>query len=71
MKQTFLAKIRECEGQIDEFSAVHPISEYAKKMLAMASCDDKEKEAMRRQALKKADSLAVENIIKDWEELLP
>lgn len=40
MKQTFLAKIRECEGQIDEFSAVHPISEYAKKMLAMVNGEE-------------------------------
>ena len=40
MKQTFLAKIRECEGLIDEFSAVHPISEYAKKMLAMVNGEE-------------------------------
>lgn len=32
-KQAFLGTIRECEGIIDEFTAVRPISERAKKML--------------------------------------
>lgn len=39
-KLEFLNTIRECEGLIDEFSAVHPISEHAKKMLAMVNGDE-------------------------------
>ena len=36
-KQAFLGTIRECEGIIDEFTAVRPISERAKKMLAQVN----------------------------------
>ena len=39
-KQGFLGTIRECEGLIDEFSAVHPISAHAKKMLAMVNGEE-------------------------------
>lgn len=39
-KQGFLGTIRECEGLIDEFSAVHPISARAKKMLAMVNGEE-------------------------------
>lgn len=39
-KQEFLKAIRECEGVINEFSAVHPISERAKKMLAMVNGEE-------------------------------
>ena len=39
-KQAFLGTIRECEGLIDEFSAVHPISERAKNMLAMVNGEE-------------------------------
>ncbi len=40
MKQSFLGTIRECEGIIDEFTAVRPISERAKKMLAQVNGED-------------------------------
>ena len=39
-KQAFLGTIRECEGIIDEFTAVRPISERAKKMLAMVNGEE-------------------------------
>lgn len=39
-KQEFLGTIRECEGIIDEFSAVRPISERAKKMLAQVNGEE-------------------------------
>lgn len=39
-KQEFLGTIRECEGIIDEFSAVRPISERAKKMLSMVNGEE-------------------------------
>lgn len=39
-KQSFLGTIRECEGIIDEFTAVRPISERAQKMLAMVNGED-------------------------------
>ena len=39
-KQAFLGTIRECEGIIDEFTAVHPISERAKKMLAQVNGEE-------------------------------
>lgn len=39
-KQEFLGTIRECEGIIDEFTAVRPISERAKKMLAQVNGEE-------------------------------
>ena len=39
-KQAFLGTIRECEGIIDEFTAVRPISERAKKMLAQINGEE-------------------------------
>ena len=39
-KQKFLDTIRECEGIIDEFTAVRPISERAKKMLAQVNGEE-------------------------------
>lgn len=39
-KQEFLGTIRECEGLIDEFNAVRPISERAKEMLAMVNGEE-------------------------------
>lgn len=39
-KQEFLGTIRECEGIIDEFTAVRPISERAKKMLAQINGEE-------------------------------
>lgn len=39
-KQAFLGTIRECEGIIDEFTAVRPISERAKKMLAQVNGEE-------------------------------
>lgn len=40
LKQRFLGIIRECEGVLNEFNAVRPISERAKKMLAMLNGDE-------------------------------
>lgn len=40
IKKSFLSTIRECEGIIDEFSAVRPISERAKKMLALVNGEE-------------------------------
>lgn len=39
-KQEILGTLRECEELIDEFSAVHPISEYAEKMLAVVNGEE-------------------------------
>lgn len=39
-KQEFLGTIRECERLIDEFDSVRPISERAKKMLAMVNGEE-------------------------------
>lgn len=39
-KQEFLGTIRECEGIIDEFTAVRPISERSKKMLAQVNGEE-------------------------------
>lgn len=39
-KQEFLSTIRECEGIIDNFTAVRPISERAKKMLAQVNGEE-------------------------------
>lgn len=39
-KQEFLGTIRECEGIIDEFTTVRPISERAKEMLAQVNGED-------------------------------
>ena len=39
-KQEFLGTIRECEGIIDEFTAVRPISKRAKKMLAQVNGEE-------------------------------
>ena len=39
-KQEFLGTIRECEGIIDEFTAVRPISERAKQMLAQVNGEE-------------------------------
>lgn len=40
MKQEFLVSIRECEGIINEFDAVRPISERAMKMIALVNGEE-------------------------------
>jgi hypothetical protein len=57
-------------GEEGLIAASFDTADYAKQMLAMADMTDEKRRAMAEKAIRKADTLAIEQIVEKWENLI-